>query len=242
MQEAEMGNILLIAVGIFVIAMSLIGLKRGLIKMAFSLVSIVVVLILINILTPSVKQLLKTTPVYTAVTTNIEKYVDDHVSESTKSMTQTGVGAQQKIIDELPLPKEVRNELKENNNQDSYAALNVSSFATYISASLADMVVGALAFIALYIVLSILLRILINILNIVTKLPVISTFNATGGAIIGFAESVIIIWIACIVVTAFSSTQWGQTVCEAISDNGILSFIYDNNVIQKFITGIFELS
>lgn len=233
-----MGNILLIAVGIFIIVMILIGLKRGLIKMAFSLVSIVVVLILINILTPSAKQLLKLTPVYTTITDNIEKYVDDHVTEATKNMTQTGVGAQQKIIDELPLPKEVRSVLKENNNRDSYAELDVDSFTAYVSASLADMVVGALAFIILYIVLSILLRILINVLNIVAKLPIINTFNAAGGALIGLAEAIIIIWIACIVVTAFSSTEWGQTVCKAISDNGILSFIYDNNIIQKFIAGI----
>lgn len=233
-----MGNILLIGVGIFSIVMILIGLKRGLIKMAFSLVSIVVVLILINILTPSVKQLLKSTPVYTMVIENIEKYVDEHVTEATKDMTQTGVGAQQKIIDGLPLPNEIRNALKENNNQDSYAILDVNSFTAYVSASLADMVVGALAFIILYIVLSILLRILVNVLNIVTKLPVISTFNAAGGALIGLVEAIAIIWIACIVVTAFSSTEWGQTVCKAISDNGILSFIYDNNIIQKFITGI----
>lgn len=236
-----MGNILLIAVGIFIIAMILIGLKRGFIKMAFSLTSIVIILILINILTPSVKQLLKLTPVYTVVTTNIEKYVEEHVTAATKDMTQTGVSAQKKIIDELPLPKEIRNVLKENNNKDGYVSLNVGSFASYVSASLTDMVIGAVAFIILYIVLSILLKILINVLDIVARLPIINAFNAAGGALIGLAESIIIIWIACIVVTAFSSTEWGQIVCKAISDNGILSLIYDNNIIQQFITGIFSV-
>ncbi|WP_302626333.1 CvpA family protein [uncultured Eubacterium sp.] len=236
-----MGNTLLIGIGIFVIAMILIGLKRGMIKMAFSFVSIFIILILINILTPSVKQLLKATPIYTGITTNIEKYVNDNVAEATKNMTQTGVGAQKKIIHELPLPKEVRKTLEENNNQDSYETMKVGTFAAYISTSLADMIVGALAFIILFIILSILLRVLINILDIIAKLPVISTFNAAGGALLGLAESVIIIWIGCIVVTAFSSTQWGQMICKAIAENGILSFIYDNNIIQQFITGIFTI-
>ena len=167
--------------------------------------------------------------------------VDDNVNLATKNMTQTGVSAQQKIIDGLPLPKEIRKSLKQNNTEESYNSFKVDSFSAYISASLADMIVGAVAFIILYIGLSVLLKILINVLDIVARLPVISTFNAAGGALVGLAESVIIIWIACIVVTAFSSTQWGQTVCKAISDNGILSFIYDNNIIQKFITGIFSI-
>lgn len=236
-----MGNILLVAVGVFSIIMILTGLKKGLIRMAFSLLSMIVILFLINILTPSVKQLLKATPVYTEITSSIEKYVDDNVNLATKNMTQTGVSAQQKIIDGLPLPKEIRKSLKQNNTEESYNSFKVDSFSAYISASLADMIVGAVAFIILYIGLSVLLKILINVLDIVARLPVISTFNAAGGALVGLAESVIIIWIACIVVTAFSSTQWGQTVCKAISDNGILSFIYDNNIIQKFITGIFSI-
>ena len=55
-----MGNILLIGVGLFTIGMIVVGLKRGLVKMAFSLISVFVILILVNILTPSAKQLLKT--------------------------------------------------------------------------------------------------------------------------------------------------------------------------------------
>ena len=45
-----MGNTLLIIVGIFMVAMTAIGLKRGMLKMAFSLISVVVVLLLVNIL------------------------------------------------------------------------------------------------------------------------------------------------------------------------------------------------
>lgn len=141
-----MGNIILIAVGVFIILMSLIGLKRGMIKMAFSLISMLVILVLINILTPSVKQLLKSTPIYTGITTNIEKYVNEHVTVATKDMTQTGVSAQRKIIDELPLPKEVKETLNKNNNKDSYAKMAVDSFVAYITESLVDMIVGALAF------------------------------------------------------------------------------------------------
>lgn len=236
-----MGNILLVGVGLFIVAMVAIGLKRGLVKMAFSFVSVFVILILVNILTPSAKQLLKETPIYEGIKSNIEAYVTKHVETSTENMTQTGVRAQKKIIETLPLPKQVIKSLADNNNQKSYDSMKVKSFSAYIVESLSDMVLGALAFVILFVVLSILIRVLMHVLDIVTKLPVIHAFNTAGGAIIGLAESVIIIWIACIIVTAFSTTEWGQEICRAISENSILSFLYDNNIIQQIITGIFTV-
>lgn len=236
-----MGNILLVGVGLFTIGMIVIGLKRGLVKMAFSLISVFVILILVNILTPSAKQLLKATPIYEGINKNIEAYVSKHVESSTENMTQTGVNAQKKIIEGLPLPKEVTNSLVDNNNQESYDALQVDSFSSYIAMSLSDMILGALTFVILFILVSILIRILMHMLDIVAKLPIINTFNSAGGAIIGLAEAIVIIWIACIVVTIFSATQWGQEVCKAIAENEVLSFLYDNNVIQHIITGIFTV-
>lgn len=235
-----MGNILLIFVGLFMVAMTAIGLKRGMLKMAFSLVSVIVVLLLVNILTPPVKQLLKTTPIYTEVQTGIEKYIKENIDTATENVTQTGVSAQKKIIDNLPLPTGVKKSLNENNTEESYTALKVDSFAGYISESLADMIISAITFLLLFVILTILVRVLVHILDIVAKLPVIKTFNSIGGAIIGLVESVVILWILCIVVTAFSATEWGQTVCAAIAENGFLSLIYDNNIIQQIVTGIFS--
>ena len=208
--------------------------------MAFSLVSVFVILILVNILTPSVKELLRNTPVYDGINKNIETYVDKQVQDVAKDMTQTGVNAQKKIIESLPLPNGIIKNLTENNNQKSYDSLKVKSFSEYIAAMLSDMVLSALTFVILFVVITVLIKILLHILNIVTKLPVIHMFNTVGGGIIGFAEGILIIWIACIVVTLFSATSWGQEICKAIAQNEMLSFIYDNNLIQQLIMGIFS--
>jgi uncharacterized membrane protein required for colicin V production len=236
-----MGNIILIAVGLFMVAMTCIGLKRGMIKMAFSLVSVILVLLLVNLLTPPVKQLLKTTPIYTGIQTSIEGYVENNVATASENITQTGVSAQKKIINDLPLPKEVKKSLNKNNTEESYSKLGVDTFAKYISESLADMVLNATTFVLLFVIFTILIKILVNVLDIIAKLPVLKTFNSIGGAIIGMAESIVILWILCIVITAFSATDWGQQICQSISDNGLLSLIYDNNIIQQFVTGIFNI-
>ena len=230
----------MIGVGIFMIAMISIGFNRGLVKMAFSLVSVFAVIILVNILTPTTKELLKATPVYEAVYDQVEKYVDENIAQATEDMTQSGVNAQEMIIKQLPLPNSVKESLAENNTQDKYAQMEVDSFSAYIAESIADMINGAMSFVFLYVIITVLLKCLIKLLDIITILPVVSTFNSIGGAILGLAESVVILWIACIVVTAFSATSWGQQICTMISNNSLLSLIYDNNMIQHMIEGVLK--
>lgn len=234
-----MGNTLLIGVMIFIVAMIAIGMKRGLVKTAFSFGSIFIVLILVNVLTPVVKEAIKSTPIYDTVEQNIQKYVEEHIAASTENMTETGNNNQKKIIEDLPLPNGIKKSLRENNNQKGYDSLAVKSFKEYIVSYLTDIVLNATTYIILFIILSILVKTLVEVLNLVTKLPVIHTFNMAGGALIGFAQAIIIVWLLCIVVTVFSSTTWGQQVCQGISENGILSFIYDNNLIQNIINNLF---
>lgn len=54
-----MGNIMLTGVTVFVVVMIAIGMKRGLVKTAFSFGSIFIALILVNILTPVAKEVIK---------------------------------------------------------------------------------------------------------------------------------------------------------------------------------------
>lgn len=225
-----MGNTILIGTGIFMVAMVLIGLKRGMIKMTFSLLSLVAIIVLIHILTPPTKALLRETDTYKSVETKVKGYVDEHVERMTVDMTMTGTKSQEIIIEGLPLPKSVKDDLKKNNLD--YADKKVKSLNEYITSSLCDSILDASTFIILFVFLSILFAILVRVLNVMAKLPVISGFNTVGGAIMGLAEALVVLWILCIIITAFSTTGWGQKVCGAIADNGVLSMIYDNNPLQ----------
>ncbi len=234
-----MGNILLVIVGAFMLFMIIFGMKKGLVRMLLSFGSIFIVLILVNFLNPIAKQTLSASPVYDSVYSRVDSYVAKTIKDATKSATDTGVKSQEAIIDDLPLPDSVKKSLNENNTKNSYAEMKVNSFADYITKAITDMIIGALSFVLLFIIIMILLKVLLRVLDLVTKLPVIHTFNAVGGGLVGLVESLFIIWIACIVLTMFSTTDLGKSICEGIASNEILSWIYDNNLIQHIITGIF---
>ena len=233
------GNIILIVVGAFMLFMVIFGMKKGLIRMLFSFGSIFVVLILVNFLNPLAKQTLSASPIYDGVYGRVDEYVAQNIKDATKSATDTGVESQKTIIENLPLPDSVKKDLNTNNTKNSYAEMKVNSFADYLTKALTDMIISALSFILLFIIIFILLKVLIRVLDLVTKLPVIHAFNAAGGGLVGLIESIFIIWIACIVVTLFSTTDWGKMICDGIASNQVLSWIYDHNLIQQIITGIF---
>ena len=233
------GNIILIVVGAFMLFMVIFGMKKGLIRMLFSFGSIFVVLILVNFLNPLAKQTLSASPIYDGVYGRVDEYVAQNIKDATKSATDTGVESQKTIIENLPLPDSVKKDLNTNNTKNSYAEMKVNSFADYLTKALTDMIISALSFILLFIIIFILLKVLIRVLDLVTKLPVIHAFNAAGGGLVGLIESIFIIWFACIVVTLFSTTDWGKMICDGIASNQVLSWIYDHNLIQQIITGIF---
>ena len=65
--------------------------------------------------------------------------------------------------------------------------------------------------------------------------------NKTAGMLFGFLQGIIIIWIACLVVTAFGATKTGQQILALIQDSVILSFIYNNNCLMLLVGNILKL-
>lgn len=235
-----MGNVLLVIVGALMIGMIVLGMKKGLVKMLLSFASFFVIILLVNLLNPLATELLSGSPVYDSVYSRVDDYVADNIKDATASGIDTGVKSQENIINSLALPNSVKDQLIENNNKTTYAELEVDSFTSYITSALTDMIINAIAFILLFIVITILVKVLVRVLNLVTKLPVIHEFNAAGGALVGLVESLIIIWVACIVLTMFTTTSLGQDISKGIAENEVLSFIYDHNVIKDLLFGWFK--
>lgn len=236
-----MVSVLTAGVALFVAAMIFIGYKRGLIKTAFSLVSVLIVLILVQVLTPLAKEIIIKTPVYEQISEQISVYVEKNIVGTAEGISQTGVEAQENIIKSLPLTKSAKESLVENNTSKGYEALGVDNFSDYISAFLLNMILNAATFIILFVLLTLLVQILMHILDLISKLPVINALNKGGGAFLGLAQAVVILWIACIIVTLFSTSEWGEEVCKAIESSPLLSLIYDNNLIQNLLMGLFSI-
>ena len=104
-----------------------------------------------------------------------------------------------------------------------------------VSGYLADQVLGALAFLIMLILISVLVQGIAFSLGLAAKLPVLHGLNKLAGLVFGLAEGVLLVWIFFFAVTAFAATDWGGRLLSMISESGILSWLYRENLLFKLL-------
>ncbi len=209
----------------------IIGLVRGLVKEVVSIAIVFVSIALVWFLNPYVNHFLREmTPIESKIEDQTRKLLGDQL-DSGKVIP---ADKQQEIIENLDLPENIINTLLKNNNAEEYKELNVNSFIDYIIEYPVNIVMNGISFLITYALVTILLRVLVFVLDIFTRLPVVSGLNKLGGALIGGAKYVIFIWIGMLVVTMLCNTEVGRTAMEMIERDRFLTFVYGWNLILKF--------
>lgn len=225
-------NWLLIAVLVVLVGYAINGRRRGFIRTVFTLFSTIVALILTMWISPVVsKEIQKNDKVMTFITEKVSKVIE--VGDMGNKTSD-----QVNFIGKLTLPKTMKNTLIENNTTDVYVAMAVDNFQDYVSSTLARIILNAAVFLSIMLIITIGLATLCEVLNIISKLPLINGLNKSAGLFAGLLHGIIIIWIGCIVLTMFSSTKLGQSIVILMNESPFLSLIYDNNLFLKFVTNL----
>lgn len=225
-------NILdLVIIGVLVV-MFVTGYSRGFIKTLFDLLSMVITFALTYYLYPfASKFIMNETGMYQKLsesiseTFNFEKLLQGAVSKE----------SQFDAIKALPLPDNFKEMLTSNNNPEMFKLLDVSSFKDYISSSLATIVVNIIVFIVLFIVIYIVLSILVNMLNLISKLPVLDKMNKFSGGALGLVLGLGFVFVGLTVLSIIISTNNTTDVVGWIDGSTVGSFLYYNNPIMDLL-------
>ncbi|HHV09573.1 MAG TPA: CvpA family protein [Clostridiales bacterium] len=228
-------NILLIIVLAILIVNGLIGMKAGLIKTVFSLFSMIIAVVLTIWLSPYVNHFMRNNDkIHGGISTGIEKMLPFSEEEAEGKDQDT-------LINGLSLPQSIKNSLIENNNVEVYKEMAINSFKDYVSSYLTGVIINAMAFSITFVVVLILLWVICFALDLISKLPLLNQINKKAGLVAGLIHGLVVVWIFFILVTVFGSTEAGQKALEMIGQDQILSFIYNNNYLLKFITNITKI-
>lgn len=229
-------NWLTIAVILFLIVEVLIGLKRGFVKMALSLFAVIIALVITSAVGSYVKEMLNE---YTSWQTNIQENIqssfDGYLEEQMDILEPQQENA---LLDQLPIPDVLTGILKENNNSSVYEKLGVDSLTSYVSSYLANMIMTAIAYVITFICVLILLKIVFHFLNLVTRIPGLRQLNSVAGGILALAQGLILLWVLCLVLTAFANTGWGIQAMEMVKESSFLSLIYNHNLLLQILLEI----
>jgi len=171
----------LIVVGI-ILLFTFIGYKRGLVKIAFSLCTFIIALIVTLVLYKPVSGLVISN---TEFDEKIENAIIDNILPE-------GISANEEI--DLNLKDNLYNSLlKEGTNTIQGVA---ETFSTKI--------IETICFLLLFTVAKIALRFVTFFADLVAKLPILNQFNHLGGVIFGFLQGVLIVLVLLALVSLFA--------------------------------------
>lgn len=223
-----------IIVDIFIVAiiisMTYVGYRKGLSSVLYKIIAFVVSLIVVFILYQPVSNTIIDN---TQIDENIAKAVQNAIPEN--------------ILTQDLKTAESQNNNEEGKNVSSKIVTMMSTYASeaiekaendisaYVSLQIAYFIVRLGTMILLYVVSRILLVILRFATNIISSLPVISTFDRSGGLVYGVLKSFIIIYAIFAVLSAVSPliSSWG--IISAIQKSWLGSIMYNNNFLLNLI-------
>lgn len=257
-------NLLTIIVLIIFAISILHGYRKGFIKSLASMVSIILSIVLVNIATPYVTEFLKTqTPVYDYILekcedtfrisgTDVPSGTAGNKGNSTSGEGENGTGEQngsgivtsdqsgdaawqEAWIEKLKIPQALQNLLKENNTPEYYREIAAESFLDYVPKYMAGLILNLISFVVTWILVISFIWLAVMTLDVIASLPVLRGINQILGLALGFFQGLIIVWVAFLIITIFSSSDIGKQLMEMIAESPLLSKIYDANLLLDFL-------
>lgn len=236
-----MENWLSVIAGVYLLGMILYGHHRGFIRLVVSMFAVVLSLTVVRVCLPSVTGFLKNnTSLETTISDSMKKSIGLSTSDEASSGSAAVPSVQRTVIESLQLPQNIKDALIENNNSEMYQALGVQAFTDYIGSYLADTVLNSIGFVLLFAAVFLASKIVIRWLDLISRLPVLSGINKLAGALLGGLEGLVFVWLVCILITAFSGTEWGLALTQQIEMSKWLSYLYSHNFLNMVALGVLQ--
>lgn len=211
----------LIAIGIIVLS-TFLGYKKGLIGVAFKILSFIIAIIITLILYKPVANLIinNTGLAKTIESTITEKLSSEKIEEGKIEQNNTNLP---KVIVKY-INGEIANTV--NNTKDSVVQI--------IAKEITNTVINVIVMIGIFLVVRITLLFAKTILEAVAELPLIKQFNETGGIIYGILRGIILIYTILTIISLILPMLDKKTVLDIINNTIITKILYNNNIILMF--------
>lgn len=216
------------------------GYKKGLLRMLFSLVSWLVILIIVTIATPHVSDFLKEK---TTIEADIEQKSHEKLSEMVQEVNEDnkdeinpnednketldilGLKLPDKFVDSIFGEDNIANEFLENSGIYEKLSKQISGWA-----------LTGIAFVLSLLIVIIASHLLYNLIKIVEDVPVIGTVNRILGICLGSIKGLIIVWTVFAIVAMNAASKVGLMLISYIYESTFLSLLYENNIVLTILT------
>lgn len=199
------------------------GYRRGFVKTVVSIISFMVIVLLVAILNPLLSNLVYE---YTDIDEKTKAYCVELFADETE---QLGRNDQVALIQKLPIPNSLKEDMQENNNTVIYTMLESEGFGEYIASYMARLFLRVVIFVLSVVLAWLVVWLIRLIINGIAQMPVLSLLNRLGGFGIGAVKGIFVIWIIFLLITLMSGTTFGGYLYGQIHNDVFASVMYENN-------------
>ena len=214
----------LVIIGIIAL-FTFLGYKKGLMKVAFKLISLVLAIVIAIMLHGPVSSfIINNTGLYEQVKTVVAQNIDpERFNENKETETK------EENLTEEAWTNYLQKSIQEtaNNTKNSVEDVAVEKISTTI--------INVAILIIIFILVRIILSVLNLIIDIISKLPVIKQCDKLGGVIYGVLEGVLIVYILLALCLIMASFIQETGIIQAINNSFIGKMLYENNILLKLI-------
>lgn len=133
-------------------------------------------------------------------------------------------------IEFLKLPAEFEMRIRE---ELSEKVVNTTTgFVEVVTTQMSEMILYGLGFLLMVILLLALFGLLQFIGNILSKLPIIKSFNQGGGLLLGGAIGLVIVYLMMSGITFFRAFQWAQDAIQAVETSRFAIYFFKYNIFE----------
>ncbi len=241
-------NWLLLVVVIIILALTYNGYKKGLVSMMLSIGTLILSIMITGFLGPIFSDSLCGSQIimdYVSEQVNenlgIEQTMNAAIDAATGKNIKDNIAIsskmQENIVEQLGLPNLISSSVLDGTADivNTAGKVTIKKFSNYLCTEIARLIIRGITYIVLFVIIRIMLKLAVKVFGIVDKIPVVEDVSQLAGGIAGAITGLMIVWVGFLFLLAFSGTSFGVSCYQCINDSPILSFLYNNNLLLKWI-------
>lgn len=151
----------------------------------------------------------------------------------TAVLSSMSAADKRKLIESLPIPQSLQEQMETFNNSEGYIKLGATDFASYITSYFASLILNTIAYLISLLIAWIILHLIFSGLGIFTRIPLVNKADRILGLFLGLIQGLIIVWLMMLVFSLLSATPFGQSAMTQIYESPFLEVLYNTNIFLK---------
>ena len=222
-------NWLLVVVGAIILFCAIRGWNRGLLRILYSLISVVLLIGLVSYATPYVSNYIKDN---TGIYRVLEQRCTQAIRDNGKAKLSDNVNGGSTVAG-VSLPEQVTSYITDSGNN----LLDQAGVYEILGKKMADWILAGISYFVTLLIAGIIVSMIGRSLRIINRIPVIKGINRTLGIFAGAFQGLILVWLLFMLLSLFAGTEEGKMIIEQIDQSSILRYLYYNNIPSRILTG-----